>query len=96
MNPFKKIFEKGESLLRKKTESFVGVDVGSSSVKVVQLKKKKGVVVLETYGELSLGPYANIEAGRATNLSAQEISGALKVLLKEINVTTNQCVFQFL
>ncbi len=91
MNPFKQLFTKGENLLKKKSDSFLGVDVGSSSIKVVQLKKKKGVVILETYGELSLGPYANIEAGRSTNLSASEISEALKSLLIESNVTTKQC-----
>ena len=90
-NPLKDIFAKGQSLFKKKAKSFMGIDIGSSSVKIVQLKKNKGVVVLETYGELSLGPYANIEAGRATNLSSQEISEALKALLEEANVTTDQC-----
>jgi len=84
-NPFKKIFS------RNKDQSFLGVDIGSSSIKVVQLKKKKGVVVLETYGELSLGPYAKIESGRATNLSETEIGNALASLLKEANVTTAEC-----
>ncbi len=91
MNFVKKILEKGESLIKKKSESFVGIDIGSSSVKVVQLRKNKGVVILETYGELSLGPYANVEVGRATNLSSQEIGEALKALLVEANVTTSQC-----
>jgi len=57
-----------KNLFAKKGDSFVGVDIGDSSIKVVQLKKVKGVVVLDTYGELALGPYANIEKGRATSL----------------------------
>ncbi len=87
-NPFDKI---KKILGGAKRDSFLGVDIGSSSIKVVQLVKKKGVVVLETYGELSLGPYAKIESGRATNLSDAEVGEALNSLLKEANVTTDQC-----
>ena len=57
----------------KKSASVVGVDVGSSSLKVVQLRKERGVAVLETYGELALGPYTGAEVGQATNLPAAKI-----------------------
>jgi Tfp pilus assembly PilM family ATPase len=53
----------------KKNGSVIGVDIGSSSLKVVQLRREKGVAVLETYGELALGPYGGVEVGQATNLS---------------------------
>jgi type IV pilus assembly protein PilM len=88
MNPFKsltKIFSSNDN------DSFVGIDIGPSSIKVVQLKSKKGVIVLETYGELSLGPYANIEVGRSTNLSNEQVSEALVSLIKESNVTAKRC-----
>jgi type IV pilus assembly protein PilM len=75
-------------LFGKSGQSVLGVDVGSSSIKVVQLKKKGGKAVLETYGELALGPYAGIEIGRATNLPMEKIAEALRDLLKEANVTT--------
>ena len=45
------------NLFAKKEKSVLGVDIGSSSLKVVQLRKERGQAVLETYGELSLGPY---------------------------------------
>ncbi|AKM83830.1 TPA: hypothetical protein DCZ46_00640 [Candidatus Campbellbacteria bacterium] len=89
LNPFSKLSNIG--FLKHKSDSFLGLDIGSSSIKVVQLKKKNGVVILETYGELSLGPYANIEAGRATNLSSAQLSEAITNLLKEANVTTKEC-----
>lgn len=88
-NPFKNIG--GGKLFGTKTKGFLGIDIGASSIKVVQLNKKKGVAVLETYGELSLGPYAKTEVGRATNLSAQEIAEALKNLLEESNVSATEC-----
>lgn len=74
----------------KKGESVIGVDIGSSSIKIVQLKKRRGSAVLETYGELSLGLYADSEIGQATNLPASKIAEALKDLLREANVTTKK------
>jgi type IV pilus assembly protein PilM len=72
----------------KKGGSVIGVDIGSSSLKVVQLRREGGTAVLETYGEIALGPYANAEIGQATNLSADKIAETLKDLLREANVTS--------
>lgn len=71
-------------------KSVLGIDIGPSSIKMVQLKKKKGRAILETYGELSLGPYAETEVGRATNLPADKLAQALVDLLRESNATTNK------
>ncbi|MCH7529727.1 type IV pilus assembly protein PilM [Patescibacteria group bacterium] len=86
-NPFKKLFE--GRFMRQSEESVLGVDVGSSSIKIIQLKKKGGSAVLETYGELALGPYSDLEIGQATNLTSEKLSAALADLLKEANTTTN-------
>lgn len=77
----------------KKDQSVVGIDIGSSSIKVVQLRRKGAQAVLETYGELSLGPYAGTSVGVATNLPQEKIIEALHDILleKEVNVTTNLC-----
>lgn len=80
-----------DNLFAKKDESVLGVDIGSSSLKVVQLRKKQGQVVLETYGELALGPYGGAEVGQAMNLSAEQITETLKDLLREAKVTTKSC-----
>ncbi|MDB5244426.1 MAG: hypothetical protein JWN18_296 [Parcubacteria group bacterium] len=77
-----------DSLFAKKEKSVIGVDIGSSSLKVVQLRKEHGKAVLETYGELALGPYGGSEVGQATNLSAEQITTTLKDLLREAKVTT--------
>ncbi len=79
------------TLLRPKATSVVGIDLGNSSIKVVQLRKERGTAVLETYGELALGPYAQLEVGRATNLSQDKIAEALKDVIKESNVTSTSC-----
>jgi type IV pilus assembly protein PilM len=73
---------------RRKDESVIGIDIGSSAIKVVQLKKKKGKAILETYGELALGPYAGVEMGRATNLTTDKVAEALVDVLRESHSTT--------
>lgn len=73
---------------KKKGRSVVGVDVGSSSLKIVQLRREKGTAVLETYGEIALGPYAGAEVGQATNLPAEKVSETLRDLMREANITS--------
>lgn len=75
----------------KKDTHVLGVDIGSSSLKVVQLRKEKGRAILETYGELALGPYGGSEVGQATNLSAEQVTETLKDLLREAKVTSVNC-----
>lgn len=67
----------------KKNDTFLGVDIGSSSIKVVQLSKQKGVVSLDTFGEIALGPYAQKEIGQAVKLEPPRLAEALNDLLKE-------------
>ena len=65
----------------------MGIDVGASSIKIVQIKKKGSRAILQTYGEIALGPYAGIEIGRATKLPPEKIAEALK------DVTTTKLSF---
>ncbi len=88
-NPFAKWF----AALKPKSESVVGVDAGSAYLKVVQLRRKGGKAILETYGSLALGPYAGVEVGRATRLSADKLTEALKDLLREAHITTAHACF---
>lgn len=71
----------------KVTSSVLGIDIGSSAIKIVQLKKKGGKAVLETYGAISLGPYGNTDIGSVTNLQTDDIVRALTDVMKESNVT---------
>lgn len=95
---FKKIIKEGLSgLLRSfkddsSKKQAIGIDIGSSYVKIVQLKKKGGKPILETYGVLALGPYNNTEVGSVTNLKSEDIARAITDLMKESNVTINNAV----
>lgn len=76
------------SLQKKDGESVIGVDIGTSSIKVVQLAEKKGVAVLETYGEIALGPYGEAEVGQVVNPPVEKVAEALTDLMREANVTS--------
>ena len=75
---------------KQESQSVLGIDIGSSAIKIVQIKKKNGQAVLETYGELALGPYGQAAIGQAVQLSGDRIASALSDLMKEkeVNVTT--------
>ena len=70
--------------------SVVGVDIGASSIKVVQLRASRGIAVLETYGEISLGPYAKVAIGKTVKISAEQTAEALIDVMKEANVTAHE------
>ena len=76
--------------ISKKGTSVIGIDIGSSAIKVIQIKKKGGKAVLETYGALALGPYADKEVGQSTNLPNEKIVEALKDILREAKVTSKK------
>ena len=85
---FKKTFQSVLSSFAQKDESVVGIDVGTSSIKVVQLKRKNGRAVLETYRALSLGTYAKLDVGAITNLENPVLATALADVIRESGVTT--------
>ena len=80
-------------IFKKKSISALGVDIGSSSIKVVQLEKKGDKAILQTYGELSLGPYGGVSVGQSTNLTTDKIVQAMVDVLaeKEVAITTKIC-----
>lgn len=77
-----------------KSNTFVGIDIGSSYIKVAQVKKEKGRILLETYGEVALGSYDgdNGVAGQLTNLENDKLTAALKNLLEQANVSATSAV----
>ena len=74
--------------ISQKEMSVVGLDIGSSSIKVVQIRKEKGKAVLETYGEIATGPYISQEVGKAVVLNEDQTASAIKDLFKEANITS--------
>jgi len=71
----------------------VGIDIGSSSIKVVEVQNRDDVLTLTTYGELQLGPYANKEIGQSLSLDAKQEQQALVDILRESAVKAGNGVF---
>ena len=94
-NPFAKILALagGKGLLQSKGESVIGIDIGSSSIKIVQLKRDHGRIILETYGELATGPYADLAVGQAATLPPEKLGEMVQDLIKEANITTSLGAF---
>lgn len=65
--------------------SVLGIDIGASSAKIVQLSKRDGRPTLDTYGEIDLAPYDHAVPGIATSLDPERAAGALQDLLHSID-----------
>ena len=78
---------------KKEDNNILGVDIGSSSIKIVQLSRKKGVAVLDTFGEISLAVYAGKEMGQSVSLPSEKTAEALKDLMKDAQVSTKESAF---
>jgi len=77
----------GNAFGKKAEGSFLGIDIGSSSAKIVQMRAAHGAAILETYGEIALGPYAGQPIGKVVKLTPEKTAEALTDLMKEANVT---------
>lgn len=86
-NPFQKLFHLGAiDLWQKKENRVVGLDIGHSSAKAVQLRREKGQAILETYGEIALGPYGDLAVGQVANLNGLKLAELLRDLFTEANI----------
>jgi type IV pilus assembly protein PilM len=91
-NPFSSILKEAQYLFSKEKvfDSVIGLDIGTSAIKVVQIKKRSGKAVLETYGTLSLGPYQQAPVGSITNLPISAVVQAIADLIHESGVTVTE------
>lgn len=86
LDPIKNIFSNAHK------GSVLGVDIGSSSIKVVLIEKVDERAVLRNYGEIALGPRADVAIGQATNLPPEKIAEALRDLLREADISTKHSI----
>lgn len=84
------------AFLSRKPSSVVGIDIGASSTKVLQLRYESERAVLESYGELRNQGYLKIGETRGMGLarySDADVAALLKDLIREANITTKEAVF---
>ncbi len=78
---------------KKQDDTAVGIDIGTSAIKVVELKRENGRAVLSTYGALSLGQYKEGGIiGEVTNLDIETLTKALVDVLKETKIVSTNVV----
>lgn len=72
-----------------KSKSHLGVDIGTSNIKIAQLKPENGKFVLETYGLVNV---AFQIAGKDSVSAISQTAQTLKTLMRKAGVTTNKVV----
>ncbi len=70
----------------------IGIDIGSSSIKVVQLRREKEKIILDTYGEVELGPYMGLIAGQTTHLGEDKFIEVMRDLFAAAKITAKNAV----
>ena len=78
-------------------KKFLGIDIGTSAIKIVELSSFAGRIKLENYGEvlakvLYQKPFRTFEKSTLL-LSSEEISRAIKAILEEAKIKTENCFF---
>ncbi|MEK7148359.1 MAG: type IV pilus assembly protein PilM [Patescibacteria group bacterium] len=86
LESLKKVFSSGNEGV------ILGIDIGSSSIKVIAIEKVEERVVLRNYGEIALGPRGGKSSGQATNLPEEKIAEALRDILKETGIVANHAL----
>lgn len=70
--------------------SVFGLDIGTSSAKVVQLKRRNNKAIIETYGVIALGPYDDKPVSEIVNLSNEKTALAINDLFRESRITAKK------
>lgn len=88
-----KVFSSLNSNKGPSSSPVVGIDIGSSSIKVVEVQERNSVLTLTTYGEIQLGPYSNLDVGEMAVLDAEKEQSALVDVLRESAVKAKMATF---
>ena len=81
-----------------KPKSKLGIDIGTSSIKITELSKETGRFKLENYGFFELESIdealnvSNHQAGRAVRLSSQDLAWGIREVLKRGRIKTRDAV----
>jgi len=77
-------------------KKFLGIDIGTSAIKIVELSRWAGRKKLENYGEISASilykkPFRTFDKS-TLSLSSKDIAKAVRAVIKEANIKTRQVV----
>jgi len=79
------------------SKRFLGIDIGTAGIKLVELSGRKERKKLENYAEMKAeaaqkNPFRTFEKNTLL-LSSQDISQAIKIIMKEARLKTRSCFF---
>lgn len=79
------------------SKKFLGIDIGTSAIKAVELARRGERIFLENYGEIKSEAFYTKSfrtfEKNVLSLSLEEIALAIKAILKEAEIKTKKCVF---
>ncbi|MFA5232280.1 MAG: type IV pilus assembly protein PilM [Candidatus Paceibacterota bacterium] len=82
---------------KRKNQFGLGVDIGTKGIKMVEVSKKKGRIVLENYGEVNLDvagkQFFRYFDKNTLNPSVENITRAIRAILSESEIKTEKAVF---
>jgi len=70
-------------------QQVIGIDIGSSAVKIVQLERSEQAPILKTYGSIELGPYLDLPAGKSIDTNQEILTKAIVDVMRESGATAN-------
>lgn len=78
-------------------KKFLGIDIGTSAIKVIELSKRGERKKLENYGEIQAKalyekPFRTFEKSTLL-LSSQDIARGIKAIIQEAKIKTKECIF---
>jgi type IV pilus assembly protein PilM len=90
---FKNVFSSLQKTPIVTSRKVMGIDIGSSSIKIVELEQSEDVLALSTYGELQLGPYGESNLGDIVRLPVEKKVEALVDVMRESGAQSKEGVF---
>lgn len=89
---FEKIAPERLRSLFEHDQRVIGLDIGSASVKLVQLRFEKERAFLETYGEVAAGPYQNAPIGKAVSLGEDRLGEMIRDVWQESGASARKVI----
>lgn len=91
------MFEKFSKIFRSRSKKFLGVDIGASSIRLVEIGRKGESIILNNYGEMGLEhfdskPFRSFKKN-TVNLSKKEIAKNIARVVKEAEIETKNVCF---
>ena len=84
-------------LFKKKSKSFLGIDIGASAVKMVELEKKDERYELKNYAIYSLEEHLKKNdykvSSKSLKISNEEVAGVIKKSIKEAKIESEDACF---